>query len=175
MLPAEDHASRAISESEGESPCEETFIGGLPSSMWRWDKGVLPGAYDPEFEPCALRMLDKALARDADPRLDKSYPEFVQYMIKCIRIYRNTWDDHDARLEEQGTVCTAPGCQCHVRTMFPLFSKRKETVDSGPAEFTDWNRRTFVMESTDSDSEEEVPGTYTPPPCKGNAAGSMRV
>ena len=128
-----------------------------------------------------MRMLDKALARDADPRLDKSYPEFVQYMIKCMKIFRNTWDDHDARLEEQGTVCTAPGCQCHVRarTMFPLFAKgmEMEMDDSGPAEFTDWNGRTFVMESTDSDSEEEVPGTYTPPPppCRGNAAGSMQV
>ena len=191
MLPAEDvipmpwdqpvdHASRAITESEGESPYEETFIGGLPSSMLRWDKGVLPGAYDPEFEPCAMRMLDKALARDADPRLDKSYPEFVQYFIKCMRIFRNTWDDHDARLEELGTVCTAPGCQCHVRaqTMFPLFAKLMGTVDSGPAEFTDWNGRTFVMESTDSDSEVEGPWDLhapPPPPCRGNAAGSMQV
>ena len=175
MLPAEDvipmpwdqpvdHTSRAISESKGESPCEETLIDGIPSSMYRWDKRVLPGPNDPEFESCTLRMMDKALARDADHRLDKTYPEFIQYMIKSIEIYRNTWDDHDARLEEQGTICTAPGCQCHVRTKFPLFPKGKETVDSGPAEFTDCYRRTFVMESTDSDSEEEVTGTYTPPP-----------
>ena len=174
MLPAEDvipmpwdqpvdHANRAVSESKGESPCEETLIDGIPSSMYHWDKRVLPGTNDPEFESCALRMMDKALARDVDHRLDKTYPEFIQYMIKSMAIYRNTWDDHDAWLKEQGTICTAPGCQCHVRTLFPLFPEGKETVDSGPAEFTDCNRRTFVMESTDSDSEEEVPGTYTPP------------
>ena len=83
MLPAEDvipmpwdqpvdHASRAISESKGESPCEETLIDGIPSSMYQWDKRVLPGLYDPEFESCTLRMMDKALARDADHRLDKT-------------------------------------------------------------------------------------------------------
>ena len=122
-------------------------------------------AYDPEFEPCVLHMLDKALARDADSRLDKSYPEFVQYMIKCIRIFRNTWDDHDARLKEQGTDCTAPGCQCRMRarTMFPLLAEGMETVNSKSAEFTDGNERTCVMESSDSDSEDEDPGTYTPP------------
>ena len=175
MLPAEDvisvpwdqpvdPASRAIAESRGEGPRKETLIDGIPSSMHQWDKRVLPGLYDPEFESCTLRMMDKALARDADHRLDKTCPEFIQYMIKSIEIYRNTWDDHDVRLKEEGTICTAPGCQCHVRIMFPLFPKGKETVDSRPAGFTDGNRRTFVMESTDSDSDEEVPGTYTPPP-----------
>ena len=176
MLPAEDvipmpwdqpvdHARRPITESEGESLSEWTFINGLPSSWRRWDKGVLPEIRDPEFEACVMRMLDKALARDADPRLDKSYPEFVQYFVKCMRNFRSKWDDHDARLEELGTVCTAPGCQCHVRdqTMFPLFAKLVGTVDSGPAESTDWNGRTFVMKSTDSESEVEVPGTCTPP------------
>ena len=122
---------------------EETYIRGLPikSSLLRLDKGVLPGVDDPEFGPCAKRMLDEALARDADPLLDKSYPEFIQCMVKCMRISRNTWDDHDARLREQGTVCTTPGCQCRIRarTMFPIFAKGMETDDSESAEFTDWN------------------------------------
>ena len=47
--------------------------------------------------------------------------------------------------------------------LFPLFAKLVGTVDSGPAESTDWNGRTFVMKSTDSESEVEVPGTCTPP------------
>ena len=126
MLPAEDvipmpwdqqvdHARRPITESEGESRSEWTLIDGLPSSWRRWDKGVLPEIRDPEFEACVMRMLDKALARDADPRLDKSYPEFVQYFIKCMRTFRSKWDDHDAQLDELGMVCTAPGCQCNVR------------------------------------------------------------
>ena len=110
-------------------------------------------------------MLAKALARDADPLLDKSYPEFIQCIAKCVRISRNTWDDHDARLREQGTDCTASGCQCRMRAraVFPIFAKGMETVDSTPAKFTDGNERTCVMESSDSDSEDEVPGTYTPP------------
>ena len=162
-----DHARRAITKSEVEMLYEETYIRGLPirSSLLPWDNGVLPGTNDPEFGPCAKRMLDEPLARDADPLLDKSYPECIQCMVKCMRISRNTWDDHDARLREQGTVCTTPGCQCRIRarTMFPIFAKGMETDDSESAEFTDWNGRPCGMGSTDSDSEEVVPGTYTPP------------
>ena len=61
-----DHACRAIPESEVEMSYEETYIPVLPikSSLLRWDKGVLPGPDDPEFEHCAKRMLSEALARD---------------------------------------------------------------------------------------------------------------
>ena len=172
MLPAEDvipmpwdqpvdHASRPTADSEGESLSEETFSDGIPSSWQQWDKGVLPGTCDPEFEACAMRMFDKALARDADPRLDKTYPKFIQYFIKRMRIFRSKWDDHDAWLEELGKVCTAPGCQCDVWD--PLLAKLVGTGDSEPAESTDWNERTFLMKGTDSDSEVEVPETCTPP------------
>ena len=102
-----DHACRAIPESE----VEMSYIPGLPikSSLLQWDKGVLPGPEDPEeFFRCAERMLSEALARDEDPLLDKAYPEFIQCMVKCMRISRNTWGEHGAWLEEQGTVCTTP-------------------------------------------------------------------
>ena len=127
-----DHACRAIPESEVEMSYEETYIRGLPikSSLLRWDKGVLPGTDDPEFGPCAKRMLDEALARDADPLLDKAYPDLSN--VWCKRISKKIWGEHDARLEEQGMVCTTPGCQCRIRarTMFPIFAKGMETDDS---------------------------------------------
>ena len=118
ILPAEDDTPILWDPPvNGDSWGEETFIRGLPikRSLLRWDKGVLPRTDDPEFASCAKRMLAKAIARDADPLLEKSYPEFVQCIAKCVRIMRNTWDDHDARLREQGTDCTAPGCQCRRR------------------------------------------------------------
>ena len=133
----------------------------IKNSLLRWDDGILPEIHDPEFKPCVNRMIDQLLSRDADPLLDKYYPEFVLCMAKCVRISRNTWDDHD----EQGTACIAPGCQCRMRAraVFPIFAKGMETVDSTSAKFTDRNERTCVMESSDSDSEDEVPGTCTPP------------
>ena len=138
----------------------------MKSSLFQWDKGVLPEHDDPEFKPCAMRMMSEALARDADPLLDSEYPEFIQCMVKCMRISRNTWGEHDAWLREQGTVCTTPGCQCHrrARTMFPIFAKGMETDDSESDEIADWNGRPYGMSGTDSDSEEVVPRTYTPPP-----------
>ena len=173
-----DHTCRAIPESEVEMSGEEMYIPGLPikSSLLQWDKGILPEQDDPEFAPCALRMVSEALARDEDPLLDKEYPECIQCMVKCMRISRNTWGEHDARLREQGTVCTTPGCQCHrrARTMFPIFAKGMETDDSESDEIADWNGRSYGMRSTDSDSEGVVPRTYTPP-CGRNAAGSMQV
>ena len=64
-----DHACRAIPESEVEMLNEETYIPGLPlkSSLFKWDKGVLPEHDDPEFEPCAMHLISEALARDAAP------------------------------------------------------------------------------------------------------------
>ena len=159
-----DHACRAIPESE----VELSYIPGLPikSSLLQWDRGVLPGPEDPEeFMRCAERMLSEALARDPDPLLDKAYPEFIQCMVKCMRISRNTWGEHDARLEEQGTVCTTPGCQCRVRarTMFPIFAKGMETDDSDSEDIAACNEQQSEMGSSDSDSEDVVPRTYTPP------------
>ena len=168
ILPAEDDTPILCDPPvNDDSSGQEPFFRGLPikRSLLRWDKGVLLGIDDPEFASCAKRMLAKATARDSDPLLDKSYPEFVQCMAKCIRISRNTWNDHDARLREQGTDCTAPGCQCRrrARAVFPIFANGLETVESTSAKSTDRNERTCVMESSDSDSEDEVPGTYMPP------------
>ena len=75
------------------------------------------------------------------------------------------WSDHDARLRKQGTVCIAPGCQCRMRTdmMVRIFNEEMESVDSASAKFTDRLDRPCVMESSDSDSQDDVPGTYTPP------------
>ena len=160
-----DHACMPIPESE----VELSYIPGLPikSSLLQWDREVLPGPEDlEEFYCCAERMLSEALARDEDPLLDKAYPEFIQCMVKCMRISRNTWGEHDARLEEQGTVCTTPGCQCRIRgrTMFPIFAKGMERDDSESEEIADWNEQPCGMGSSDSDSEDVVPRTYTPPP-----------
>ena len=132
-----------------------------------WDRGVLPGTENSEeFMRCAKRMLSEVLARDEDPVLNKAYPEFIQCMVKCQRISKKTWGEHDARLEEQGTVCTTPGCQCRIRarTMFPIFAKGMETDDSESEEIADWNEQPCGMGSSDSGSEDVVPRTYTPPP-----------
>ena len=168
-----DHACRAIPESK----VDLSYFYDLPikSSLLQWDREVLPGPEDrevlpgpedpEEFHCCAERMLSEALARDEDPLLDKAYPEFIQCMVKCMRISRNTWGEHDAWLEEQGAVCTTPGCQCRARgrTMFPIFAKGMETDDSKLEEIADWNEQPCGMGSSDSDSEDVVRRTYTPP------------
>ena len=162
-----DHACTAIPESE----VWPSYFHDLPikSSLLEWDRKVLPGPEDPEgFYRGAERMLSEALARDEDPLLDKAYPEFIQCMVKCMRISRNTWGEHDARLEEQGKDCTTPGCQCDLRgeTMFPIFVKGMGTDDSESEEIADCNEQPCGMGSSDSDSEDVVPRTYTPPPAE---------
>ena len=87
-----DHTCRTIPETEVEMS-DEMYIPGLPIkiSLLQWDKGVLPEHDDPELAPCALRMVSEALARDEDPLLDNEYPEFIRFIVKCMRISRNTW------------------------------------------------------------------------------------
>ena len=145
---------------------ELLFDEGSTSSSWsRWDYGTLPEIADPEFSQCIESMTKEALARDADPRLDRYYPKLVQSLVKAGRISGNMWDDHDARLEKQGTVCIAPGCQCRMRKdmMLRIFNEELERVDSASARFSDRHVRKYVRKSSDSDSQDEVPGTYTPP------------
>ena len=146
---------------------EELLFGEGPiSSFWlRWDYGTLPEIADPEFPRCIESMTKESLARDADPRLDRYYPKLVQSLAKAGKISGYMWDDHDARLEKQGTVCIAPGCQCRMREdmMLRIFNEELERVDSASARFPDRHVRKYVMKSSDSDSQDEVPGTYTPP------------
>ena len=54
-------------------------------------------------------MLVQRLAHDADPRLDRYYPKLVQGLVKAKRMSRKMWDEHDTRLNKEGTVCTATG------------------------------------------------------------------
>ena len=137
----------------------------LSSSWLRWDYGTLPEITDPEFTHCIESMTQEALARDADPRLDRYYPKLVQSLAKAGRMSGDMWDDHDTRLKKQGTVCIAPGCQCRMRgdMMLRIFNEEMERVDSVSARFPDRHVRKYVRRSSDSDSQDEVPGTYTPP------------
>ena len=48
-------------------------------------------------------------------------------------------------------------------TMFPIFAKGMETDDSESEEIADWNEQPCGMGSSDSDSKDVVPRTYTPP------------
>ena len=58
----------------------------LASTWSRWDYGTLPEMTDPEFTHCIESMTQEALARDADPRLDRYYPKLVQSLAKA-------WED----------------------------------------------------------------------------------
>ena len=139
---------------------------GSTSSTWsRWDYGTLPEMTDPGFIHCIESMTLQRLARDADPRLDRYYPKLVQSLAKAGRISRDMWDDHDTQLNKQGTVCIAPGCQCRMRVamMLRIFNEEMERVDSVSARFPDRHVRKYVIRNNDSDSQDEVPGTYTPP------------
>ena len=49
----------------------------IKSSMWQWDKGVLPERSDPEFAPFVDRWVLEALERDEDPLVEKEYPELI--------------------------------------------------------------------------------------------------
>ena len=110
-------------------------------------------------------MMKEALASDADPRLDKYYPKLVQSLVKAGRMSENMWDDHDARLKKEGTVCITPGCQCRMRLdiMMRIFDEEMERMDSASARFPHRQVRRNVTMSSDSDSQDEVSGTYTLP------------
>ena len=145
---------------------ELLFEEGSTSSSWlRWDYGTLPEMDDPEFSRCIESMTKEALADDADPRRDKYYPKLVQSLVKAGRMSENMWDDHDARLKKDGIVCITPGCQCRMLLdmMMRIFDEEMERVDSASARFPHRQVRRNVMRSSDSDSQDEVPGTYTPP------------
>ena len=163
-----DHERRSILESKVKMSDEEMYnrrYQPFKSSLLQWDKGVLPEISDPEFLPCAKRMVSEALAGDEDSLVDNEYPELIRCMVRSFRMMRSTWDEHDARLREQETVCTTPGCQCHRRTqiMFRKVASGMETDDSESEEIADWNKRSYRMGNTDSYSEGVVPRTYKPP------------
>ena len=139
---------------------------GSTSSTWsRWDYGTLPEVTDPGFINCIKSMTLQRLARDADPRLDRYYPKLVQSLAKAGRISRDMWYDHDRRLNKEGTVCIAPGCQCRMRVdmMLRTFDEEMERVDSVSARFPDRHVRKYVIRFNDGSSHDEVPGTSTPP------------
>ena len=93
------------------------------------------------------------------------YPEFIKCMVKSFRMLRRKWNEHDAWLEEQRTVCTTPGCQCDRRCelMFRKFANGMETDDSESEEIADWSERSCGMSDANSYSEGLAPRTYTPP------------
>ena len=113
---------------------------GLTNSEWsRWDYGTQPEITDPAFVDCIDSMLEQRMTKGADPRLDRYYPKLVQSLAKAGRLLRDTWEDHDERLEEQGTVCRAPGCQCQTQNTISMQTFKEELlrVDSVSARFPD--------------------------------------
>ena len=102
-----DHERGRVLESKVKMSDEEMYnrrYQPIKSSLLQWDKGVLPESNDPEFAPCVRRLVSEALARDEDTLVDNEYPELIRCMVKSFRMLRSTWDEHDARLREQGTV-----------------------------------------------------------------------
>ena len=139
---------------------------GSTGSTWsRWDYGTLPAVTDPGFMPCIVSMTQQRLERDADPRLDRYYPKLVQSLAKAERISRDMWDDHDRRLYTDGMDCIAPGCQCRMRVdmMLRTFDEEMERVDLLSARFLDRHVRKYVIRFNGGSSDDEVPGTSTPP------------
>ena len=131
----------------------------------RWDYGTLPEIMDPAFAQQIESMTEQRLARDADPRLDRYYPKLVQSMAKAGRMSGKMWADHDARLKKEGTDCITTGCRCSMRgdMMMRTFLEEMKKVDSVSARFPDRHVRKYVIRFNNGDSQEEVPGTYTPP------------
>ena len=102
------------------------------------------------FVDGATRLLREALAKDEDTFEDGECPESVRCFIKNLQISREIWGEHG---------CAAPGCPCctYRHSVLSKFMKEIMTDDLEEEENADWD-------STDSDSEGVVPGTYTPPP-----------
>ena len=102
------------------------------------------------FVDGAARLLHESLAKDEDTFEDGECPESVRCFIKNLQISRKIWGEHG---------CTAPGCPCctYRHSVLSKFMKEIMTDDLESEESADWD-------STDSDSEGVVPGTYTPPP-----------
>ena len=97
--------------------------------------------------------------------MDDEYPELIKCIVKSVWMLRRKWDEHEAWLKEQQTVCTTPGCQCDRRydLMFRKFANGMVTDDSESEEIADWNKRSYGMSNTNSYSEGMAPRTYTPP------------
>ena len=139
--------------------------GSIDGAWTRWDYGTLPEITDPAFTQQIESMLEQRLARDADPRLDRYYPKLVQSLAKARRMSGKMWAEHDTRLNKEGTDCTATGCRCSMRgeMMIQTFQEEMERVDSVSARFPERHVRKYVIRFNNGDSQEEVPGTYTPP------------
>ena len=164
-----DHERRSIIGGGVRISDEEVFnrrYRPIRNSVMQWDSGVLPETSDPEFAPCVARLVFEALERDEDALVGDEYPELIKCMVKSFRMLRSKWDEHDARLREQQTICTTPSCQCHRRyeLMFRQFANGMETDDSESEEIADWNKRSYGMSNTNSYSEGVAPRTYTLPP-----------
>ena len=168
ILPAEEDATiRRTPPVRTRSWIENILIDqGLTNSEWsRWDYGTLPEITDPAFVECINSLLEQRMEKGVDPRLDRYYPKLVQSLAKAGRLLRDTWEDHDERLKEQGTVCRAPGCQCRTPNDITRQTFKEELlrVDSVSDRFPDQHVRRYTKSGTNSDSQDEVPVTYTPP------------
>ena len=164
-----DHERRSITESKVNTSSDEVSnqcYRPVRDSLMQWDSGALPESSDPEFVPCVRRLVFEALERDEDTLVDDEYPELIKCIVKSVWMLRRKWDEHDARLKEQQTVCTTPGCQCDRRydLMFRKFAYGMDTDDSESEDIADWNKRSYGMSNTNSYSEGMAPRTYTPPP-----------
>ena len=107
-----DHERRSIIESKVNISDEEVLNGRyrpIRNSVIQWDSGVLPETSDPEFVPCVRRLVLEALERDEDTLVDDEYPELIKCIVKSVWMLRRKWDEHDAWLKEQQTICTTPG------------------------------------------------------------------
>ena len=157
-----DHERRSITESKVNTSSDEVSnqcYRPVRDSLMQWDSGALPESSDPEFVPCVRRLVFEALERDEDTLVDDEYPELIKCIVKSVWMLRRKWDEHDARLKEQQTVCTTPGCQCDRRydLMFRKFAYGMDTDDSESEDIADWNKRSYGMSNTNSYSEGMAP------------------
>ena len=147
--------------------------GPLDGAWTRWDYGTLPEIGGPAFNHTIKSMLNQRLAHDADPRLDRYYPQLVQSLAKARRMSANKWAEHDKRLKEEGRICTATDCRCseQLRQEIVIRTVHKEmlSVDSVSRQpttskrFPDRQVGKLMMGLNGGEIQEEVPGTYTPP------------
>ena len=147
--------------------------GPLDGAWTRWDYGTLPEIGGPTFNHTIKSMLNQRLAHDADPRLDRYYPQLVQSLVKARRMSANKWAEYDKRLKEEGRICTATDCRCseQLRQEIVIRTVHKEmlSVDSVSRQpttskrFPDRQVGKLMMGLNGGEIQEEVPGTYTPP------------
>ena len=145
----------------------------LDGAWTRWDYGTLPEIGDPAFNHMIKSMLKQRLAHDADPRLDRYYPQLVQSLAKARRMSANKWAEHDKRLNEEGRICTETDCRCseQLRQEMVIRTLHKDmlSVDvvsrlpTSLKRFPDRQVGKLMMGLNGGEIQEEVPGTYTPP------------